>query len=238
MAEAKAIRVHNERLKRLLIAEHESEVPDLARKIHVVPIPVDTRIFPVKKVFGSEKPSVAFVGSSTPWEGLEHLVRSLHFISKSEVTLVIYTTSPTAALRDTLSQVPAGIAVDVSSLPHRKLIETLPQHDLLVIPRPSNLVTETTTPIKLVEAMACGLPVLATAVGGITSYLKNRETGLVVRPGDEKALASGIDQILGNHELAKRLGRNARRFAETHLDPVQLSPAFQRIIIDARGTAS
>jgi glycosyltransferase involved in cell wall biosynthesis len=59
------------------------------------------------------------------------------------------------------------------------------------------------------EAMASGLPVVATSVDGLTEVVSHNETGLLVPPGDTKALANGIISLLGNTAMREMFGRNA-----------------------------
>ena len=63
-------------------------------------------------------------------------------------------------------------------------------------------------PIAVIEAMACGKPVVATDVGGVSEILG--DTGILVPPRNPKALARGIIRILSDEELAKELGLKAR----------------------------
>jgi glycosyltransferase involved in cell wall biosynthesis len=63
-------------------------------------------------------------------------------------------------------------------------------------------------PNVLVEALAVGLPAISTTLSGIPELIEHGKTGLLVSPGDSKALASAIKQILGNHDLRDRLARN------------------------------
>jgi len=66
-------------------------------------------------------------------------------------------------------------------------------------------------PLVLLEAMAQGKPVVASAVGGVPELVVDGETGLLVPPGDVEALAQALRRVLGDPELARRLGEAGRR---------------------------
>jgi glycosyltransferase involved in cell wall biosynthesis len=66
--------------------------------------------------------------------------------------------------------------------------------------------------IALMEAMACGLAVVGSDVGGIKSLIQDRYNGLLVRPADSRALSYAILELLQNPAQAKYLGSNARIF--------------------------
>lgn len=68
-------------------------------------------------------------------------------------------------------------------------------------------------PVAVVEACAMGLPVVATAVGGIPDLLSNGETGLLVPDNDDQAMASAVLRLLRDSDLAGRLSANGRRLA-------------------------
>lgn len=66
------------------------------------------------------------------------------------------------------------------------------------------------TPVSLIEAAAAGRPVVATAVGGTRSVVRDGATGLLVGPGDPDAVASALQRLLGRPSLAEEFGRAAR----------------------------
>jgi glycosyltransferase involved in cell wall biosynthesis len=66
------------------------------------------------------------------------------------------------------------------------------------------------SPNALLEAMAAGVPVVATAVGGIPEIVAHGESALLVNGGDAKAMAGSIQRILEDNALAKSLSRVAR----------------------------
>jgi glycosyltransferase involved in cell wall biosynthesis len=73
------------------------------------------------------------------------------------------------------------------------------------------------------EAMIVGAPIVATSVGGTSSLLADGESGLLVGSGDPAALASAIERILADEELAARLGRSARIVAAGRHDPTTVA---------------
>lgn len=73
-------------------------------------------------------------------------------------------------------------------------------------------------PLTLLEAMARGLPVVATRVGGVPEVVVEGETGLMVPPSDSEALAAGIRRVLADPGLGEQLGRAGRRRAEQRFD--------------------
>ena len=62
-------------------------------------------------------------------------------------------------------------------------------------------------PTVIMEAMATGLPVISTNIGGIPEMVVEDETGFLVQPGDAGALAHGIEKLIGDRLLAQRLGQ-------------------------------
>ncbi len=68
-------------------------------------------------------------------------------------------------------------------------------------------------PVCLMEAAACGVPVVATHVGGVPELVRDGETGLLTPMGDAGALATALERILRDTELRQRMSKAARRRA-------------------------
>lgn len=64
-------------------------------------------------------------------------------------------------------------------------------------------------PISLLEAMACGIPVVATQTSGVDELVTNLENGLMVRVKDSKALSEAVSLLMHDKELQKKLSRQA-----------------------------
>ena len=63
-------------------------------------------------------------------------------------------------------------------------------------------------PTVIMEAMATGLPVVSTNIGGIPEMVVENETGFLVQPGDGVAMAEAINKIIGDASAAERLGQS------------------------------
>lgn len=75
-----------------------------------------------------------------------------------------------------------------------------------------------TFPLTVLEALACGVPVVATSVGGIPEQVVDGRTGLLVPPGDAEALAGAVGQLLTDEALRHSYAREARKDAEERFD--------------------
>ena len=69
------------------------------------------------------------------------------------------------------------------------------------------------TPVSVIEAMACGLCIVSTNVGGIPYLLEDGVDALLVPPEDTQAMANAVKRILSDRQLAAALSANARKKA-------------------------
>ena len=83
------------------------------------------------------------------------------------------------------------------------------EHEIVVVPSLYD-----NSPYTCLEAMACGKAVVGTTAGGMPEYLDNGRAGLLVAPGDHKALAQAIVTLARDKGLRERLGRYGRERAE------------------------
>ncbi len=82
-------------------------------------------------------------------------------------------------------------------------------------------------PFAIIEAMAAGLPVVATPVGGIPEIIRDGENGFLVSPGDVDGLAERLAQLAIDPALRQTMGEHNRRYAERELD---IRPYTQRLL--------
>ena len=85
------------------------------------------------------------------------------------------------------------------------------------------------TPVSVIEAMACGLVVISTNVGGLPYLLTDGEDALLVPPDDAEAMAAAVRRVLTEPGLAERLSANARRKAES-FDWANVLPMWRKLL--------
>jgi L-malate glycosyltransferase len=84
-------------------------------------------------------------------------------------------------------------------------------------------------PNGILEAMAAGLPVVASRVGGILELIEHQGTGVLVTPGDPRALAYALLDLIGWDGHAAALGRAARQAVETRYSFDRMVAAYERL---------
>ena len=85
----------------------------------------------------------------------------------------------------------------------------------------------------LCEAMAMGLPVITTSVGGLEEVVRQGETGYVVPPGDVELLADSLRTLVASPETRRRLGDNGRRLVEEHFDLERIAGTIVKYMCEA-----
>ena len=112
----------------------------------------------------------------------------------------------------TLRQVEA-LARDLGVSDRLEIPGQVPKADVPIWLQKGDIFLNTTdadnTPISVIEAMACGLCVISTNVGGLSYLLTNERDALLVPPNDADAMADAVRRILADPALAARLSQNA-----------------------------
>lgn len=87
-------------------------------------------------------------------------------------------------------------------------------------------------PVAVLEALSLARPVVATAVGGVPSVIKDGETGLLIESGDSEGLASGVQRLLEDPGLARRLGEEGRALVEREYSLAAMVSAVEAVYED------
>jgi glycosyltransferase involved in cell wall biosynthesis len=89
------------------------------------------------------------------------------------------------------------------------------------------------TPVSVIEAGACGLPVVATRHGGIPDVVIDGETGLLVDEGDVAGMAERMQRLLKEPHTAGLLGKRAREHIQSHYSHTDSIEKLSRLLNSA-----
>jgi len=160
-------------------------------------------------------PVVGFLGRLSPEKGPEVFLEAAALATSRlpDVRFVLVGDGPLAA--------PLAAAVARRRLPHRVHLAGL-RHDVPALLNELDVLVSSShseaMPLAVMEAMSCGLAVVATRVGGVPDMIEDGVSGWLVEPGDAAALAARVVQVLETPGERERLGRAARARAIVHMD--------------------
>jgi PEP-CTERM/exosortase A-associated glycosyltransferase len=188
-----------------------------ADRIHVVPNGVDADRFSpaprdealVQRLGLAGGPVFGFIGSFYHYEGLRFLVETLPALRKQirdARILLVGGGEDEAALREAAVD---GV-IFAGQVPYHRVTDYYSLIDVFVCPRRRMRLTELVTPLKPLEAMAAGLPVLASDVGGLAELIEHNSTGLLFRAEDASAFVREALRLASDGGLRARLGARAR----------------------------
>jgi glycosyltransferase involved in cell wall biosynthesis len=188
--------------------------PRAAERVHVIPNGVDPDRFPAGPRPDPGHPfTVGFVGTLKPWHGLPALVDAFARLRarRPEARLLIVGDGPgRVALAAELGARGLRAATELAgAVAPDEVPAMLARMDASVAPYPA-LERFYFSPLKVVESMAAGLPVVASAVGDVPRVIEDGRTGLLVPPGDPVALAAALAELADRPQERLRIGAAAR----------------------------
>jgi glycogen(starch) synthase len=204
-----------------------------ADRISTVPSGFDPGLFAGRfpDVFaGTARPRIGYVGRLAPQKRADRLVEAFGRM-RQPASLVVVGDGPD---RERVHALAAGLPrVHLSGfVEHTAVPAVLASLDVLVLPSAYEEMGSVLT-----EAMASGLPVVASDVGGIPEVVRSEVTGLLVPPGDVDALAAALDRLAADPGLRARLSAGARARAADYAWP-RLAARVAAVYARVRGEAA
>jgi glycosyltransferase involved in cell wall biosynthesis len=235
------------RITHRLIALTEAERQDhldrsvgRADQFAVVPSGIDRERFGRARIHGKQQPDwfgcppdalvIGSVGWLTDVKGHEYLVEAIAELKRDFPALHLVIVGSGDRHDALLQQAESsGLGDAVHILGHRDDVEAcLAGMDLFVLPSLNEGMGR-----ALIEAMAAGLPVVASRVGGIPAVVSHELTGLLVPPGDAGALAEALRRLLNRPAWAAQLGAAASRSVDSRYGSVSMVHAIESIFTEA-----
>ena len=185
---------------------------DYRKRVEVIPNGVDVKKFTVDvQSRALDKENITLITTSRLVEknGIKDIINALKFLPN--VKLKILGAGP---LESELKLLATGWSVEfVGYVSQDEIPKYLNEADLFVRPSLSEGMGN-----SFIEAMAAGLPVIATQVGGIPDFLKDGETGLFCEANNPKSIAKQVQRLIADEPLRNKLIANAKKMVEEKYD--------------------
>ncbi len=166
-----------------------------------------------------------------PIKRITDMIKAFKIISEEiESELVLIGDGPERPKAENLSK-RLGIHDRVHFMGNVKDVhEVLCNSDLFLLPS-----EDESFGLAALEAMSCEVPVVASDVGGLKELIDNGVDGYLVNVGDVETLAQRATKILGNPELQKKLGQNARKKVLENYTPNLVVPKYEELYNEVLG---
>jgi len=173
-----------------------------------------------------EGATITFVGRLDRYKGVDFLLEAFKRVlsRNSNPRLIIVGTGPDETLLKK-SAVKLNVHKRIQFRGRQEdVLSVLSDTDIFVLPTLSEGMSNV-----LLEAMACGLPIVATSVGGNCDLISDMHNGILVPPGDPHALSEALIEILHNTTLAQQLGDEARKTVEDHYSLESIADSYLQL---------
>ncbi len=218
----------SEYTKKKLIELH---VPD--GKIEIIHNGIDVSSFTragkgsLRQALGLEEGSkvVGFIGRLGPEKGIPYLLEAADTICRSTRGVYFILIGEGILKEETEGFIASrGLNDRIIMLGWRRdATGLLPDMDMLLLPS----LTEG-TPMIILEAMAAGVPVIASDVGGIGEIIEDSRTGLLIKPRDSGAIVESVKALMDDTGLAERISRNAASEVESRFSARRMSEKYKQ----------
>lgn len=210
--------------KRLL----QDMCPDSKEKIHRVYNGIETASFPVAPKTTKEEPlKIIAIGRLIEFKGFHHLLQACAKLRDRSIPFEC-TIAGDGPWKDHLTELRAGLKLTkqqinlVGRRSHDELKAALAASHVFALPSiVDGKGASDILPTVIMEAMAAALPVVSTKLVGIPEMVNDSETGILVEPGDEDALADALEKLAKDPELRANYGAAGKKVAEQRFELAQ-----------------
>jgi len=123
-----------------------------------------------------------------------------------------------------------GMVRFVGRVPHKEVLKYYQAADVFVLPS----IADEGLPMTVIEAMAVGLPIVASRIGGIPEAVADGKTGLLVKPGDIEELETALVKLLADEDLRLRMGEKARQVAKAKFNQEAMVGKTLKVLKEVR----
>ena len=196
---------------KVIVESHSSigfqNLTNFSEKVIIAPLFVDESLFSYKKDFAQRKNMIGYFGNLYKGKGIIEFINAISSLKNGSIKILIGGDGPLREAVEKASEKHKNMEF-VGWIPHSTLSGYLNKIKLLVLPSYSEGL-----PNVILEAMACGTPVLATPVGAIPDLITDGETGFIMENNSPACIADNVMRALEHPDL-ERIVENARALVE------------------------
>lgn len=210
-------------------------------KLHLVRGGVDTTIF-IQSVFQktSDIFTVLYSGAFSVAYDFDQILKAAKILEAQNISVKFILQGKGELSQDMLSMIKElnlkSIQLIDKVITRKEVSILLGQADVLILPLKDFGKPYLGISSKLYEYQASGKPIICCADGQPSEYVKETNTGIVIRPGDYEALATAIIYLKENSDVAKTMGENGRAYIENNLSidviGLEMKKIFENITQD------
>ncbi len=188
------------------------------KNLPIVENPVNINFFK-PSVSSNNNNTILYAGRLEFRKGVHVLVRAIPYVLKKFPRVKFIFIGDNCGMEqylfDEIKQLGIRESVEfIEQVPQDRLIDYYQRSTVCVVPS-----LWENHPYTVLEAMACGKPVIASGVGGIPEIVRDKYSGILVCPGSFMSLAEAITRVMGDNALQRTLGDNARKYIEDRYAP-------------------
>jgi len=177
------------------------------KKIRIIPNAVDTEKFKPSKVRRDDL--IVWTGRFVPEKGIEYLIKAAKIVCEN-IRYCRFLLIGHGPLKQKILKLISKYGIErfvdiIGPLARDKIAKILKSATIFAFPS-----LREGMPLSVLEAMACGLPVIGSNVPGIKDIIIDGENGILVPPRNPEKLADAILTILNDRTLRQKIGQNAR----------------------------
>ncbi len=189
---------------------------DEKKIIYTIPFGVDIKKFKPKDKKPSKYITIGIVKTLEKKYGIKYLIRAFSHLAKSNNKLRLLIIGHGTQEQD-LKRLCCDLSIQqkvrfTGYINNDKVPDYLNEIDIFVVP---SIVPEAFG-VSVIEASACELPVIASAIGGLPEVVKDGETGFLFEPKNSDELIQKLDQLICSPDLRKRMGKKGRKLVEKY----------------------